>query len=75
MLTPRRMVLSNPRVKRLLWAAVKGDRNIVLVGGIASRRTATVPALRQFINGRRQPVIVEVVPAPGLATRTKRWDQ
>jgi type IV secretory pathway ATPase VirB11/archaellum biosynthesis ATPase len=73
MLTRRRLVLSSPRAKKLLWAAVKGGRNIVIVGGIAPRRTMSVPSLRQFMVGRRQPIIVEVLPERPLGKRAKRW--
>ena len=73
MLTPKRLVLSTPRTKKLLWAAVNGERNIVIVGGIAPRRTMSVPSLRQFMVGQRQPIIVEVLPERPLGTRAKRW--
>ena len=73
MMTRKRLVLSSPRARKLLWAAVTGDRNIVLVGDIASRSTPSVPALRRFMGSPRHRVIVEVVPAPRPATRTRRW--
>ena len=72
MLTPRRLVLSNPRVKKLLWAAVKGNGNIVIDGGIASRRTTSVRSLRQLMRGPRQRVIV-LMPETRMGAQVKRW--
>lgn len=73
MLTSRRIVLSTPRSKKLLWAAVKGNRNIVIVGGITPRRTVSVPSLRQLMRGQRQRILVEVIAAPPFGAHTRRW--
>lgn len=73
-MTSKRLVLSTPRAKKLLWAAVRGDRNIVLVGGIAARTTPSVPALRHFLGSTRQRVTIEVVPEIRRGARARRWE-
>lgn len=74
MLTPKRLVLTSPRAKKLLWAAVKGNQSLVIVGGSTARRIPSAPGLRRFMGAPGRHVTVEIVPEIRLGARARRWD-